>query len=342
MIDGALYRIESDIVMHQFNADGSQKGVEVRVNPYADGNQIAPDIALTEGGSFVVAWIGESSEALNGVCARFYPGGKAQKQQIQVAGTKGMRCWDVDVSINEENGLVLITWVQGSKDGDTQADELYGRFYDLNGNAKGAAFKIQSQIDGYSVQEFDVAAVSVGDSMNYVCVWKMYNAKSRTYDIYQKVITATDYNGSYYATGTGVTLVNQTTAYGQYSPQICSNKDTGEYFITWVSDHVQANGADIYIRRFDAYGNPMTFLGTTDEALVNTYVKHVQGAPDVACNNDGVVIVWESYDAEEYNYNPDPESKTDLHDYGVACRVFNYAGEPVYVMGDVMETIDTG
>jgi len=51
--------------------------------------------------------IGESSEALNGVCARFYPGGQAQKEQVQVAGTKGMRCWDVDVSINETTGLVL-------------------------------------------------------------------------------------------------------------------------------------------------------------------------------------------------------------------------------------------
>ena len=83
-------------------------------------------------------------------------------------------------------------------------------------------------------------------------------------------------------------------------------------------------------------------MGTTNEVLVNTYVKHIQGAPDVACNNDGVVVVWESYDAEEYNYDPDPANKTDLHDYGVACRVFNYAGEPVYVMGDVMGTIDTG
>ena len=342
VIDGTTYRIESDIVMHKFNADGSSDGVEVRVNPYSDGNQIDPDIALTESGSYVIAWIGESSEALNGVCARFYPGGQAQKAQIQVAGTKGMRCWDVDVAINEATGLVLITWVQGSKDGDVQADELYGRFYDLNGNAKGSAFKIQQQVDGYSVQDFDVAATTINGEICYVCVWQMFNAKNKTYDVYTKTISATDYNGSYYAVGGDVTRVNQTTAYGQYAPEICSNKDTGEYYIVWVSDQVQANGADIYIRRFAADGTPMTFMGTTNETIVNCYVKNVQGAPDVSCNNDGVVVVWESYDAEEYNYNPDPDVKTDLHDYGVACRVFNYAGEPVYIMGEVMETIDTG
>jgi len=55
VIDDTLYRIESDIVMHQYNADGSSAGSDVRVNPYAEGNQIHPDIALTESGSFVVA-----------------------------------------------------------------------------------------------------------------------------------------------------------------------------------------------------------------------------------------------------------------------------------------------
>ncbi|MGI6402214.1 MAG: hypothetical protein ACOX0A_08925 [Thermoguttaceae bacterium] len=343
VIDDTLYRIESDIVMHQYNADGSSAGSDVRVNPYAEGNQIHPDIALTESGSFVVAWIGESSEALNGVCARFYPGGQAQKEQVQVAGTKGMRCWDVDVSINETTGLVLITWVQGSKDGDTQADEMYGRFYDLNGNAKGSAFKIQSQISGYSVQEFDVETIYVDGKARYICVWEMYNVKTRTYDVYQKVIEARNYSGSYYAVATEqATLVNQTTVYGQWAPAITTNQDTGEFYIVWVSDQIQENGADIYCRRFDKYGNPMSFMGTTDEVLVNNYRKNVQGAPDVACNNDGVVIVWESYDAEEYNYSSDPNDKTDLHDYGVACRVFDYEGYPIYIMGTVYETIDTG
>ena len=315
----------------------------MRVNPYSEGNQLRPDIALTESGSYVVAWIGESSEALNGVCARFYPGGQTQKEQVQIAGTKGMRCWDVDVVINEATGLVLITWVQGSKNGDTQADELYGRFYDLNGNAKGSAFKIQAQIEGYSVHEFDVATNYVDGQIQYVCVWEMFNTQTRTYDIYQKVISATSYSGSYYAVATGpATVVNQTKIYGQYDPQIASNQDTGEFYIVWVSDQNPATGADIYCRRFDRYGNPMSFMGTTDESLVNCYVKHVQGAPDVACNNDGVVIVWESFDDEEYNYNPTPDVKTDLHDYGVACRVFNYEGMPVYIMGTVYETINTG
>ncbi|MBQ9128483.1 MAG: trypsin-like serine protease, partial [Thermoguttaceae bacterium] len=94
-IDGVTYRIESDIVMRRFKPDGTPNGVETRVNTYTTGNQIDPDIALTESGSYVVAWVGESDDALNGVCARFYPGGAAQAKQIQIAGRKGIRCWDV-------------------------------------------------------------------------------------------------------------------------------------------------------------------------------------------------------------------------------------------------------
>ncbi|MDO5309716.1 MAG: trypsin-like peptidase domain-containing protein [Planctomycetia bacterium] len=339
VIDNTLYRIESDIVMRHFNADGEPDGVERRVNSYSTGNQISPDIALTETGDYVVAWIGESSEALNGVCARFYPGGQAQQNQVQVAGTKGMRCWDVDVCISE-SGLVLITWLQGSKDNGTEADEMYGRFYNVNGEALSTAFKIIPQIDSYSVEHFDVAPVTYNGQLNYVCVWQIYNKATKSFEIYQKVITAHQRGKYYYATGGDYTRVNDTTIHGQYAPQIAASKNSDEYYIVWVSDQNQANGGDIYAKRFDTAGNSLVFLGTTGEALVNVQVKNVQGRPAVACNADGVVFAWESFDVEEYNYNSSVDVRLDQHDYGIAVRVFNSAGEPVYVTGDVLEEIN--
>ena len=173
--------------MRAFNSDGSPNGVETRVNSYSEGNQIDPDIDLTESGSYVITWIGESEDALNGVCARFYPGGKGQKTQIQIAGEHGTRCWDPDVCINEATGLVLITWMQGSKDSENQSDEMYGRFYDLNGNSKGAAFKIISETDEFkSIENFDVGSMVVNGAIEYVLVWEAYNESTKSFEVYQK------------------------------------------------------------------------------------------------------------------------------------------------------------
>ena len=340
VVDGTTYRIESDIIMRGFNADGSPNGVETRVNPYSEGNQIDPDIALTESGSYVVVWVGESDEALNGICARFYPGGHPLKGQTQVAGEHGTRCWGADVCINEETGLVLITWLQGSKDNPNKADEVYGRFYDLAGNAKGAAFKLVEQQDSMSIEKFDVASMSVNGEIKYVVVWEAYVESTKSFEIFQKTVTARSNQGYYSVVNGQTSQVNQSTYRGQYDPQIATNQVDGEYYIVWVSDHVSANGADIYARRYNASGASLSFMGTTNEALVNTIVKHVQGAPSVACNSDGVVFAWESFDAEEFNYDSSSGVKQEIHDYGVAVRVFNSAGYPVYVDGYIYETID--
>ena len=326
--------------MRAFNADGSPRGVETRVNPYSEGNQIDPDIDMTESGSYVVVWNGESEDALNGVCARFYPGGKPQKAQVQIAGERGTRCWDPDVCINESTGLVLITWLQGSKDNPNKSDEMYGRFYDLNGNAKGAAFKIISEQETMSIESFDVGSVVVNGQIKYVLVWEAYVERTKSFEVFQKTVTARENQGFYSVLNGTISQVNQSIYRGQYDPQIATNQDNGEYYITWVSDHNSANGADIYARRYDGNGVPIPFMGTTNEVIVNTIVKNVQGAPSVSCNNDGVVFAWESYDAEEFNYDSSSGVKIERHDYGVAARVFNSAGYPVYIDGYVYEVID--
>ncbi len=337
------YRIESDIVMRSYNADGSPSSVEVRVNPYSVGNQMSPDIDMTEGGSYVIGWIGESAEALNGVCARFYPGGKAQTKQVQVAGSKSVRCWDVDVSINEDAGLVLITWLQGSNvdeigsDG-PESDETYGRFYDLNGNALSNAFCIVSADYKKSVKSFDVASMTVGNELKYVVVWQMYNPNNNatnTFEIYQKVITAYETNGVYRINSGEISRVNDTVLYGQYAPKIATVDETGEYYVVWVSDQTVKNGSDVYARKYDANGNSLSFMGKIGEACVNTYNKDVQGLPSVAANADGVVFAWESYDQEEYNY--DAQLKKVRHDYGIVVRVFDNAGVPVYAGGEILD-----
>ncbi len=348
-IDGVTYRIESDIVMRRFKPDGTPVGVETRVNNYTTGNQIDPDIALTESGSYVVAWAGESEDALDGVCARFYPGGAAQAKQIQIAGRKGIRCWNPDVQINEATGLVLISWIQGATEvdavGNPKADKVCGVYYDVNGKQLSDVFTI-AEDGAQSIESFDVESVKLADgSLQYVVAWTSVNTGDWTRDVYQRVLVAQKNAGGKYGVVETVakTRVNDTASRGQYEPQIAivddaaAGADLGKYYIVWVSDQVindggkTNNGADIYARAYNADGSSAQFFGTTGEALVNKTIAHRQYMPSVDANSDGVGFTWTSYDIEEFNY--DPISHQVQHDDGVCVRVFNNAGQPVDLAG---------
>ncbi|MBQ2790601.1 MAG: hypothetical protein IJE97_13275, partial [Thermoguttaceae bacterium] len=301
------------------------------------GNQINPDIALTESGSYVVAWVGESDYALNGVCARFYPGGAAQAKQVQIAGRKGIRCWDVDVQINEATGLVWISWIQGSTTREG-ADTVCGVYYDVNGKQLSDVFTVAQNGD-QSVEAFDVESVMMrDDTLQYVVAWSVVDPDTLTREVYQRVFVAQkNSNGRYVAVEKlAKTRVNETTTRGQYSPQIAMVDDDGaahgKYYVVWVSDQTQGNqaGADIYARAYNiADGSSAEFLGTTGEARVNATTMHRQYMPSVDANSDGVGFTWTSYDAEEFNY--DSDLREDRHDDGVCVRVFNNAGQPVNV-----------
>lgn len=334
-IDGVVYRIQSDIVMRRFKADGTPNGVETRVNTYSTGNQIDPDIALTESGSYVVAWVGESQDALNGVCARFYPGGASQAKQVQIAGRKGIRCWNVDVQINEATGLVLISWIQGATTREG-ADKVCGVYYTVDGKQVSDVFTV-AENGNQSIETFDVESVKIGDKMQYVVAWTVADPDTLTREIYQRAFVAENRDGEYVVSEiVGKTRVNETTTRGQYTPQIAVVDDGGEahgkYYVVWVSDQIQANGADVYARAYNADGSAASFLGKNGEALVNTTVAHRQYQPSVDANSDGVGFSWTSFDAEEFNY--DSDLREDRHDDGICVRVFNNAGVPVNVANE--------
>ena len=336
-IDGTVYRIQSDIVMRRFNADGSTNGVETRVNTYSTGNQIHPDVALTESGSYVVAWVGESDDALNGVSARFYPGGAAQAKQVQIAGRKGIRCWNVDVQINEATGLALITWIQGDTTTDG-ADKVCGVYYDVNGEQKSEIFTVAENGER-SIESFDVESAMVDGKLQYVVAWTVADPVTLSREIYQRSFVATYAGGEYSVKFGQRSRVNETTANGQYEPQIAivdEGPDAGKYYVVWVSDQNDApgagTGADIYARAYNADGSSARFLGTKGEARVNTTTAHRQYQPSVDANEYGVVFAWTSFDAEEYNY--DPDLREDRRDDGICARVFNNAGQPVNVANE--------
>ncbi len=82
--------------------------------------------------------------------------------------------------------------------------------------------------------------------------------------------------------------VNQFTTGEQTTPVVAA-APSGEFAVAWISDGQDGSGLGIYVRKFDAYGNP-----TSDELLVNSDVIGNQTAPAIAMDgNGGIVVVWE-------------------------------------------------
>ncbi len=101
----------------------------------------------------------------------------------------------------------------------------------------------------------------------------------------------------------GQILANTTTNNDQLttpsSHQVAINPVDDSFIVVWTSSGGQ-DGANngIYLRRFDAAGNPLT-----PEIQVNTYITNNQQNPAIAMDSSGnFVVVWESQDQDGSGY----------------------------------------
>ena len=90
-------------------------------------------------------------------------------------------------------------------------------------------------------------------------------------------------------------IVNSDTQGPQEKPAIAINGNG--FVITWETFIDDERETDIVAQRFDLNGNP---LG--NEFLVNTYTYGDQIRPDIAMNDEGFIITWDSYGQDGSRY----------------------------------------
>ena len=106
----------------------------------------------------------------------------------------------------------------------------------------------------------------------------------------------------------GENPVNITTSSGQETPAVATAPD-GRYVVAWVSNNQDGDGRGVFVRRYDANGNPQS-----GEIQVNTTFANDQQEPAVAMDHNGnFVVVWHSKDQ-------------DLSGFGIYAQRFNAAG----------------
>jgi hypothetical protein len=300
-----------NIVGQRFGANGDPIGPEFIVNSRVAGNQVAPSVAMTPTGEFVVVWSGSGqyTNATNNpsdVFVQQYDAeGRAIGQQNQVndylSGTQG----NARVAMADD-GRFVITWSSTSS-ADNNHNGIFARRYGSRGQALADEFRV-SATSKYLQQTPDVAMDGKG---NFTIVWAGSQTDGNGWGVVKR---------SYTASGSGKpqSVVNTQTGNDQLTPRIAMSP-AGDFVVTWASFQApgKANpqpGYDIFARRFGPGGANKDAA----EFRVNVTTAYNQITPDVGMDfNGGFTVVWTSY-----NQDNAESGNPALKDYGVYARMY--------------------
>lgn len=218
---------------------------------------------------------------------------------------------DDPVVATDADGNFVVIWESDVSDGtDSSDDSVQGQRYDSTGTPLGSQF----QVNSYTTNDQDDAAVAADPAGNFVVVWESDGSSSSDAD--KDSIQGQRYDSAGSPLG-GQFQINSYTTDDQTDPAVATDA-AGNFVVIWES--VGSSGSDtdgysIQGQRYDSTGSP---LG--GEFQVNAYTTNNQGYPSVATDAAGnFVVVWES----------DGSSGSDTDGYSVQGQRYDSTGSPL-------------
>jgi len=156
---------QPDIVARRFDGTGQGVGQEFAVNTYTDGGQVRPDVAMDDGGNFMVVWAGEYSAGVaDGVVGQRYDSsgvpqggnflindpaaaGSVWSPAVAACCTGFEVVWDLSLTFDDY--------------------DIRGRNYDNAGVAQGAELGVNAYTTGFQA----APAIAMNDQGNFVVAW---------------------------------------------------------------------------------------------------------------------------------------------------------------------------
>lgn len=270
------------IYAQRYDNQGLPIDSEFKINATAHKHQTDPAVAMTDDGSFVVAWVSEDQDGNNkGIFAQRYDSnGQKLGGEFQVNSFTNKAQQSPDIAM-DATGRFVIVWESDDQDGDDWG--IYGQVYDNSGNQVGAEFRANFT----TAKDQRSAAVAMDVDGDFVVTWQheqpgidKWDIRARRFDASGNAKDATDIT------------VNTVVDERQEAPDV-SMDASGRYVIAWQSKDLDYPDGKfgIYHRRFEADGTP----STAQQELVNTHVANEQKTPAVAMSRNGdYVISWES------------------------------------------------
>ncbi|WP_168565747.1 cadherin domain-containing protein [Crateriforma spongiae] len=253
---------DRSVYARRFNADGTAKDGEFRVNTHNSDSQLASSVDVDAGNDFVITWYGSGPEGY-GIYARRYAsdGNALDAQEFRVTTGAIVVSPDPMVSTNSSGQFAIIAETTGN---------IYVNRYNEDGSRIGSEIGVETNI----LSVADQAVIALHDDGSFVVGWHQNN------DIY-----ARRYNASGNLIGSQFT-VNSTTA-GPQSEVSLSMDDSGNFMFTWTGEGT-GDTDGVFAQRYDASGNA---LG--GETLINYTTTGNQSRASVAMlSPTQYVVVW--------------------------------------------------
>ena len=259
---------------------------EFLINTHTASDQHAAAVAMTQDGSFVVAWQSYVQDGDNyGVYAqRFDATGTPAGGELQV-NTHTANTQSYPAVAMASDGSFVVVWQSMYQDGNGFG--VFGQRYDGTATAVGGEF----QVNTHTPENQWAPAVAMAPDGRFVVTWHSWAQDGSDFGVYAQ---------RYDATGTaagGEFQVNSYTTGDQSYPRMTMASD-GSFVVAWTSEDQDGSGNGVYARRYDATGTAMG-----GEFQVNTYTTGDQQYPAVAMAPDGrFVMAWSSYGQDGSNY----------------------------------------
>jgi hypothetical protein len=260
-----------------------QPGGEFHVSTVTYRSQLEPAVATLHKG-FVVAWHGSALDYVaygSDIFARRYDQYGAPVAEITVNEARGGNQRLAKVAPLFDDFVVVWSDPYG----------VYGRRFDVDANALGGQFQVNTYAGGY---QYYTAVDSAGDG-SFVVAWDTYGQDGDEYGIFaQRFDSAANDIGTEFQ-------VNTYTYGSQSEPTIRINAVDASFVIVW-----QDHGRGAVGQRFDSGGMP---------AGTEIVIPDLSGRPGLDVADDGsFVVVGENFDG---SYFP-----------GLFARLFDSSGAP--------------
>ncbi len=159
------------VYAQRYNASGVAQGGEFLVNTTTDDNQLAPSVAMDDGGNFVIAWQSKSQDGQSGksgvYAQRYNASGVAQGGEFLV-NTTTADDQNLPTVAMADGGNFVIAWESTNQDSADNKKGVYAQLYDASGVAQGGEFLVNTTTADHQ-QAPSVAMDADGD---FVIAWE--------------------------------------------------------------------------------------------------------------------------------------------------------------------------
>ena len=290
-----------DVLGQRYNAAGVPQGPEFLVNTTTLNDQTGPAVAMDAAGNFVVAWSGfnQLGPGPEVFARRYSTGGAALSGEFRVNTYTTSSQGSPSIAMDTDGDFV-VAWDSYGQETGQPGTGIYAQRYNAAGVAQGGEMHVNTFTTSYQ-RTPDIATDAVG---NFVVTWDSFDEDGSSIGVY-----ARRYNAAGVALS-GEFRVNVFTINEQYTPAIAAD-DAGNFVIAWTSRGQDGSIDGVFLRRFDAAGNPLS-----GEQRANSFITGVQSNASIDADADGdFVVTWNS-------------QGQDGNEYGVYAQQFSAAGAP--------------